>query len=85
MKIEQICDGSLLFFLLRHKELPRVHGRYKLKTEYAHPVWAEIRLQTKSYMYTCVHVSGNMLKFIRQKSGAECERSEEFGEVDRRH
>ena len=42
-------------------------------------------LQTKSYMYTCVHVSGNMLKFIRQKRGAECEHSEEFGEVDKRH
>ena len=57
----------------------------KWKNEYAHPVWAEMKLQTKSYMYTCAHVSGNMLKFIRQKRGAECEHSEEFGEVDKRH
>ena len=36
-------------------------------------------------MYTSVHDSGDMLKFIRQKRGAECEHSEEFGEVDKRH
>ena len=36
-------------------------------------------------MYTSVHDSGNMLKFIRQKRGAECEHSEEVGEVDKRH
>ena len=56
-----------------------------MKIKDAHPVWAEMMLQTKSYMYTCAHVSGNMLKFIRQTRGAECEHSEEFGEVDKRH
>ena len=36
-------------------------------------------------MYTCAHDSGNRLKYIRQKRGAECEHSEDVGEVDQRH
>ena len=50
----------------------------------ARPVWAKV-ITDKMCMYTSVHDSGDMLQFIRQKRGAECEHSEEFVEVDKRH
>ena len=70
-------QGSLT--LLVHQE--NANGRYKMAIADP-PCVGENGLQT-----TCMHVddSGNMVKFIRQKKGAECEHSEEFVEVDKRH
>ena len=37
------------------------------------------------HMCACACECGNMTKFIRQKGCAECEHSEDVGEVDQRH
>ena len=49
------------------------------------PCLGENRLQIVQTHACMLFDSGDMLKFIRQKRGAECEHSEEVGEVDKRH
>ena len=51
------------------------------KWQLPHPVWVKNRLQT-----TCMHVDDRQYGEIHTpKRGAECEHSEEFVEVDKRH